>query len=168
MLNNLKDWYAARETREQRILLAGALGLTVLLFWGLVWAPLGDSIEREQARVDNKLADLQWMHGAAHELKTLGTGTNSRNARIGRGQSLLAIADRSLRAAGLGEALQRIQPDGETRVRVWLENAAFDASLNWLNTLTSQQGVQIDSLGVDRQDKGNTVNLQASLSRGGS
>ena len=79
------------------------------------------------------------------------------------GRSLLSVTDGSARTAGLGDALKRVEPDGSTGVRVWLEGAPFDSVIGWLRVMSSSYGVDVDSASIERTATAGRVNARLSL-----
>lgn len=156
----MKNWWNNLQPREQRVLGIGGIALVLLLGWGVVWEPW----QREMARLEHSVAEqealLAWMRQAASEVKQL-RGSGGAATRT-NGQSLLALADSTARAAGLAERVNRIQPDGQGTVRVWLDGVAFDAMLLWLDDLR-QYGVSVDGLAVDRESAAGRVNARLVL-----
>jgi len=49
--------------------------------------------------------------------------------------------------------IQRIQPQADDSIKVWLENAAFDKSMQWLETL-SAEGVSLRELNISKVSSG--------------
>ncbi|MDN5862836.1 MAG: type II secretion system protein M, partial [Salinisphaera sp.] len=83
----------------------------------------------------------------------------------GRGDSLLAVVDQTSRDAGLSAALQRIQPQGQDKATVTLDDAGFDKLLRWLRTLEQSYGIVVQALSVTREDKPGTVQARLTLQR---
>ncbi len=161
-MSRLRDWFGALEQREQRVLLAGAGILLVLLLYVLIWQPLQSRHERAANGVVSGQATLGWMLEAAAEVRALqGSGTSAGNGLEGR--SLLAVVDQSARRTGLGDALKRVEPEGAGAVRVWLEAASFDQMIGWLAGLSQQQGVQVDVISIERGDATGRVNARLTL-----
>ena len=65
--------------------------------------------------------------------------------------------DASLRAAGLGEHLQRLEPAADGSVRVWLNDAPFDTLVGWLDTLITEQGTVVEAFGATPSGKPGVV-----------
>jgi general secretion pathway protein M len=145
----LKQRWSQLQARERRILLVGALALILLGGYSLVWEPYVDSRARLERDVAEQRALLEWMERSAREVQALRGGRPAGGAASG--QSLLALADGSARAQGLGSALQRVEPDGANGVRVWLEQAPFDDVLRWLDKLSSERGVRVSSFATERR-----------------
>lgn len=133
--------------RERRLLGGGGVALALLLLYALAVDPYFAAMERLRQEVVVQRETLAWMQQAAAEAKALRGRAPTRAAT--NGQSLLALADSTAKASGLGTALKRVQPDGQRSVRVWLEQAAFDAVMRWLDTLGRSHGVQVSGLVVE-------------------
>ena len=54
----------------------------------------------------------------------------------------------SANAAGLKEAIERVQPEGEG-ARLWFEAVAFDNLVRWMAELEQRQGLLVSQLAVD-------------------
>jgi general secretion pathway protein M len=136
------------QPRERVMLAGGAAALLLLLGYALLVEPYFTAMERMRQDVAAQRETLVWMRQAAAEAKALRGGATKRVAATG-GQSLLALADTTAKASGLAAALKRVQPDGQRSVRVWLEQAPFDAMMQWLDTLGREHGVQVTGLVVE-------------------
>jgi general secretion pathway protein M len=77
---------------------------------------------------------------------------------------LLTLVDRTVKQAGLSEALKRVEPDGESKVKVRLENAVFDATVGWLESMQQRYSIRVESISIDAQDNPGTVNIRLTLS----
>jgi general secretion pathway protein M len=65
------------------------------------------------------------------------------------------------------QQITTIKPQGEDKVQLRIEQAAFDTLLKWLDGLTGQHGIAIESLNVDRQQQPGLVNARLVLQRSG-
>lgn len=151
------------QPRERRVLAVGAALLVVLLGYALVWSPYREAVARLRADVTEGRELLAWMEGAAVEVARLRGREES--GRSPRG-SLLARVDGAARRHGLGDAVRRVRPDGDGRVRVWLEGAAFDPLMGWLGDLVAGGGLQVQELVVDRSDGPGRVDARVVLAGG--
>lgn len=163
----MKDWLISQwqglEPRDRRILMAGALVLAILLPWGGIWLPLSDRAEVLRGEVAEARADKAWMAAAAERVRQAGGAAVVPGE--GRAGSLLGRVDRSAGDYGLSERVERLQPDGDDRVRVWLERADFDQMLHWLDAL-SETGVRVHALSLDPLDAPGRVNARLTLEAG--
>lgn len=155
-------WWASLQKRERYVLAIGAVVVSVLLCWALLWYPLAHARQELTARVARENADLNWMRQAQSQAQTL----HAKGARgqVGRqGKSLLALADGSARSAGLADALKRVEPTGNDNVRVTFDVADFDALMNWLDALARDYGVQVTDLSADKVEGLGLVNARVTL-----
>jgi general secretion pathway protein M len=155
-------WWQRQSARDRVVLSAGALLVVLLLGWAYAWLPLQQSRTALAAEVAQAEADLVWMRSVAPELQGLrSAGTATGLDRAGR--SLLALADGTAREAGLGAAMQRIEPAGAGRVNLWFEHVPFDALVGWLESLHQRYGVDVDELLVERAVDTGTVNARVGV-----
>jgi general secretion pathway protein M len=154
----MKAWFAGLDPRERRLVIMAAALLGVLLLYVGLWEPLVNSVDRLRSSTAQQQSVLAWMQQAAQEVKQLrGGGTVARPAT---GQSLLSLVDSSAKSGRLGTALKRVQPDGEQRVRVWLEAASFDDLVRWLATLQQHQGVHVVSSVFEAKEEAGRVDAR--------
>jgi len=147
-MNALRQYWEQLQARERRILSFGGAAAAVLLLYALVWDPFTSRIAQLENSVTAQRATLAWMQQAAVEARSLRSLRGSAGAGAG-GRSLLALSDETAKAHGLGAAVKRVQPDGQHTVRVWLEGAAFDDLLRWLDTVAGRHGIRIAALNVE-------------------
>lgn len=154
-VDKLKAGWGQRSVREQRLLLLAAGVLIALLGYALVWSPWQASRARLAADNARLAADLAWLRGLAPQVEALRASQGS-DAQTADGPLPVRL-DASLRAAGLGEHLQRLEPAADGSVRVWLNDAPFDALAGWLGTLAAQ-GTAVEALGATPSGKPGVVN----------
>lgn len=144
----MNSWWAGLAPRERVILGGGGLLLVLVLIYLMIWEPLAK--QREQVRADIRVlsADLAWMQQVATQVKRRGAQPDAQPAAGAAGRSVLTLVEVSARAAGLQEALERVQPEGQG-ARLWFTETGFDALLNWLDELEQRQGLQVSQLSVD-------------------
>lgn len=149
----MREWFDSLAPRERMVVIAGGVLTILLLFWGLVLQPLSASVADRTASIEDKRNQLNWMLGAAAELKASGSVVQD----PGSGDQLLVVIDRTARQAGLGKALTRNQPVGEDAIRVRLEAAPFDAITGWLQQLHTSYGLAMDQASFERGSAAGTV-----------
>jgi general secretion pathway protein M len=157
----MREWYDSLAPRERIVVSVGAVLVGVLLFWGLVIAPLDSSVTRLGQRVDDKRELIVWMQQAAVRIK--GAGPEAAAAGDSGDGSLVVLVDRSARSAGLGGALTRNQPVGEDGIRIQLRDASFDAMARWLTQLKTNNGLALESASIERGTAAGTVNASLVL-----
>ncbi|MCI0504606.1 MAG: type II secretion system protein M [Gammaproteobacteria bacterium] len=160
----MKDWFGSLDPRERRILIAGAVVLLAAMLYLLVWEPfMKKTAELEQSNRENQEL-LTWMEQSAEEAKKLQAKLKINGPTGGdKGQSLLGTIDRTAKTANLGKSVKRVQPDGQSKARVWLENAPFNDTVKWLENLQRQQGIHIVTSVVEKQEESGLVNVRLVL-----
>ncbi|HEX7047504.1 MAG TPA: type II secretion system protein M [Gammaproteobacteria bacterium] len=163
-LDELLQRFYALEARERQFLIGGAIALVIIIFFLAVVQPLVQYRESVAEDVTRQRALVSWMQGAVDVLRKRGPA----EAAVDTSGSLLALADTSARAAGLANAMRRIQQEGDDAVRMRLESASFDALILWLDTLQNRYGVIASEMTVDRADAAGRVNASITLTRSAS
>lgn len=148
----MKAWWEGLGQRERWLLLGGVAGTLLLLVYALVWEPFHSRLQALRHTVAEQRAEIAWMRQAASEVKRLTETVSTPQApRRLDGRSLLTLVDQTARAAGLGSAVKRVEPQGEEMIRIRLEQVEFDEMVRWLGGLRTEYGVQIVNAIIDRQ-----------------
>lgn len=160
----MKEWWFGLQPGERRTLTIGGVALTLILIYFAGWVPLQEGVASLEGQVHEQQLLKRWMEQSAAEVRQLRRGDTTKKLEPGR--SLLALVDQSLRSGQLASSLKRIEPEGESGVKVWLEQASFDEMMSWLLGLERQYGVMVSSLTVDRQSSAGRVDANLSLKGG--
>ncbi|HUS24067.1 MAG TPA: type II secretion system protein M [Candidatus Binatia bacterium] len=161
LLARMRAWWTALAEREQRIVGAGAVAGALLLAWAGLWEPLRHWHGKRVEALDHARAVATRLEAAAADPRARGAPA----ASLG-GLSLMAAVDQSARAASLGKAPTRIQPDGDQLVKIWLDDVSFDGLVRWLRDLQLRYGVRVDTLEVERRSGAGLVSARLTLVRG--
>jgi general secretion pathway protein M len=136
--------------RDRRTLLIGA-GLAVLLLLYIV-IQLDSSVSSAHKRIVKKQTDLAWMRSVTPRFAGL-SPVHSQS-----GESLLVIVDRSARESGLASALAGSEPAGPGGLSVRLQKAPFDTLIPWLDRLSQQNGIRVDTASIESAGSPGFVN----------
>jgi general secretion pathway protein M len=160
----MNPWWDSLQPRERWLVGSGGLLAVLLLGYALLWQPFQRDLRQLRQSVAAQRQDLAWMQQAATLVKQLGGSTaNPAAATATRsGQSLLTLVDQTAKAAGLANAVKRVEPQGSDKLRVQLDNVSFDLLVRWLIVLEQQHRIQIANVTVDRQGNG-LVNVRLVL-----
>lgn len=163
----MKAWFATLAPRERMLVIAAAVIATFGLGYIALWEPLAASVARLEQSVQAQRELKQWMQKSAAEAQRLrGAGAPTPVASSGEeSRSLLSITDETVRENNLGSSVRRIQPEGQTIVRVVLEQASFDDMMIWLGTLQRSFGVSVVDLAVDRHEQVGRVGARITLKK---
>lgn len=146
----MNAWFSDRNPREQLLIAAGSGILLLVILWLLAWEPISQERDEYRARVAREQVILLELQQLASEARRLGAASGG--ATVRGDQSLLSLTDHTVRAAGLAGALRRIEPDGQQRVRLWLQQAQFDPLVSWLQSLARDHGIQVHTANFDLGD----------------
>lgn len=127
--------------REQVMLLACALAVSLYLLWLVVLAPIQS--KRDQLLAANTssaqaLGRVQIMTAQIQQLRSQGNAAN--------GANISGVIDSSLRANGLN--MSGFQPGANGEVRVRLERAAYEPLMQWLYEMEFNQGISVSDLSI--------------------
>lgn len=157
----MKDWFAGLEPRERQLLVGGAIVLTVMLLYLLVWEPIAKDNEALKVRYQNNQQLIAWMEDSAEEARALQSKIKASGPASGSSnQSLLGVIDKTAKQNKLGPSVKRVQPDGKTGARVWLEKAVFNDVIKWLEKLQHKEGVRLVTTVIEKQDEAGLVNAR--------
>lgn len=158
----MTKWWAALPERERKLLKITGVIIVAFIYWLAVWRPLSMGAAGNAARVEGLRLDTAYIQAAAQEavlLRQQPVTTGNRG-----NLSLLALAEQSSRAAGLGAAFRRGEPVGESGARIWLESAVFDDVVGWMGLLETRYGVVVDEASIERTGSSGLVNASLLLS----
>lgn len=148
--------------RERGTLILAMIVVGVFVLWLAIWRPMDTARLRLDQQIQSQSVDLEWMRAAAWEAQRLTAGTSPTSKSRGR-LSLLALAEQSAREAGLTQAFRRGEPAGDGQVRIWLEGAAFDRLLTWLESLEQSYSISLESGSLDPTGVPGLVNARLLL-----
>lgn len=157
------EWYQNLAERERRFILVGAATVTLLLMYVLAYEPLEYGLNKSQMTLDRKRLEFNKLTDISHKYKQLRPLNKLSTAKDDR--SLLAIIDQSSSVVGIKSAIKRLTPEGDGKVRVRVEDVAFDKMIEWLVTNASKNSIHAELLLVRRTDKKGIVNATLLLSR---
>lgn len=147
----MKDIFANTTTRERLFLAAGGLILLVFTLHQLIFSPFFSSLERYRNDLPMKRETLSWMQKSQREVAKLMASGRSIQA-AGKGASPLVAIEKTTKQWKLDTSLKRVEPEGESGVKVWIEEAIFDDLILWLQQLQNEYGITVDTLTVESKN----------------
>lgn len=156
----MKDWYESLEAREKMFVAAGAVAVTLVILWGLIWMPLNKGHKNLQNSVSNWQQSLAELRPLAEAAKS-GAGNNAQTAG-NNNQTAVVIVDRTLRERKLNTTMQRSRPTSNG-IQVEFENVAFDDLVLWLGDVSSQHALQVQAASLSVASRGGPGRINASL-----
>lgn len=151
-INELKEWYQGLAKREQQLTLAASIVIVIGLIFQLVISPINKYAEKAERNLTKKQDLLVLVKESSAKLKQL----KASGQTVTRG-SLNQIVPNSARNAGI--TISGTRPQGE-ELQVQLEQIEFNKLLNWLEQLSTKNGLRITAIDINAGDDPGTVNVR--------
>lgn len=159
----MKDWYQSLSERDRKFLTIGG-GLAVfLLGYFLLWDPLASSVDKQTKQLKASERTHQQMQQWADEARKVREKNPARVDTANR--SLISLVDEKIRAMGMKSGLDRMEPEGQDQVRLWLKNADFDRIITLLGQLHQQYGIAVESASITPSDQPGMASAKLNLVR---
>ena len=158
----MKNWFLGLTPRERTLVKYAGSALILFIFYLSIIEPITSRYERNKKNVEAATKTLLWMKAAAEEVKQLRGSSSLPNRPQGK-QLILSMVDSSARKAGLGSVMKRVQPEGESGVRVWFENAPFDELVKWLSVIELKNGLLVNEINIEQTESIGLVNVRVFL-----
>ena len=161
----MREWWDTLQPRDRTMSLIGAIVVVIALLYLAHWTPLASSRNNKETRVENKRETLMWMAQKKQEIDHLKKINPNLFNQATDSRSLLAIVDKSAKQIGTRSSITRIDPDGDNKVSIWVENISFDHLIVLLGELERRNYVQVADASLNRSDQIGKVSGKVSLSR---
>ena len=151
------DKFNALESRERLLLMLLVVFVGALVLYLAVWAPINSYYESTLLKRDTQFSLIQYMRASEKQARAA-AGTKVARAT---GQPLITEVSNSARQLGI--TLNRIQPEGDSAVSIWIDNVSFNDFIDWIERLNDRQGISVEQISIDRQDAPGLVNTRVVL-----
>ena len=158
----MKEKWQQLTLREKRLVIITGVVVIITLVYFLIWEPLQDGIQTSQVRIKAQNATLLEMRDQAAEARQLMAAQRQAGGNVG-GSSLLVIIERTAQQKNIKSRLQKVQPEGQDGVRVWVENASFDTLMDWLALLENRNTIYVSEIIIERQKEPGRINSRILL-----
>lgn len=157
-------WMADLQSRERQVLVFGVVSLVVMGGYMFLFEPFMEEREQLINRIRSQRILRVYMEQVADEAKALRAGARgaNKNSRAEKG-TLLTVVSQTSRSSGVKEAMKRITPDGNNKVRIWLENVSFDKLISWLTAINNTNGIKAGNINVTAEDTPGLVRVKLTL-----
>ncbi len=159
----MKEQWQQLSLREKRLVIITAIVVAVTLLYFMIWEPLQDGIKTSRVRVSAQANTVQLIREQAAEARQLRATRSRAGTNTRAGGSLLVIIERTAQKKNLKSSLQKVQPEGQDGVRVWVENAAFDQLIDWLALLENKNTIYVSEIIIERQKEPGRINSRILL-----
>lgn len=147
----MKAWLQSLAPRERLIVTVGGAVLVLVVVYLAVLEPMARAYAEREARVAALEGEIEWMRGAAAEVRALGGAAPEEDNGSQRPPYL--AADRALREAGLPRP-SRLEPVGSRGARLEIDQVAFDRLLQVLVRLRARDGLRVERANFERVGAG--------------
>lgn len=155
-VRQVQDWYQAQSARDQLIvrMLVGLLIMAVI--FSIFVAPLIRQNNELTQKLDTKTEfyELMAQNGARFAGSSGGATLD---------KPILAVVSQQAKRDQI--QLTRYEQDGES-LRVWIDNAAFDDAIQWIERLSRTQGIQAGQINIDRKPEPGRVDIRVTFTQG--
>jgi len=160
----MKDWFYSLQPRERLMVVACGAFTLIALMYLLIWAPMAERHAQLAINVKAQREVLTWMREASQQVRQARLAKpNAAGANDTR--SLLSIVDSTATQAGVREPITRMEPEGDSGVKLSMENADFDAVIRWLGGLKHSHNVDVTRATITPDGAPGRVDTRLSLQR---
>tara|TARA_B100000959_G_C14910855_1_gene595047 strand:- start:622 stop:1107 length:486 start_codon:yes stop_codon:yes gene_type:complete len=156
----MNKWFKSLQTRERIALAVGVIFILILVLPFYVWKPLTTKLNFLETRIKQ----LEW---SMVEIKYLKKNKGQINLNLQKtvdvNESLVVLIDKSLRKFNILSALQRSQPIDDNRIRIDLNNVAFNKIIQCLDELKKNHNLNVESANLSIPQSGNPGIVNASF-----
>jgi general secretion pathway protein M len=162
-LTQLQEWFRGLAPRERILVGSGTVVVLITILFLGIWEPLNKAHHQRET-------DLVAARALAQRLEVISAEVQKARAANGgaiasSGGSLLTMVDQASKSGTLNKPLTRIQPEGESEVKVWADGVGFDSLLRWISELEGRYGISIQTADIDKDATPGLVNARLSLVR---
>ena len=159
----MKEWFESLAQRERIILIAGGLFLVSVLLWAMLWEPLSSSLSLLRTDVRNDRELLAWMQQASQTIRNNRAQGSSQipNQHV----SLINAIESTARQGGLRKSITSLDPQGDNKVNLRIENIIFNDLVLWQGRLEKEFSIQTEQLSITPTDKPGRVSARIQFTR---
>lgn len=154
-----QTWYSALPARDQSIVKAIAWFVLFALIYLWVWVPAENFNTKATKALKSEIEIHTMMKDNAYKVSSNASGGQQASTS---GQSVLAIVNSTSKRKGI--ELKRFEPEGESGIRIWLDQVKFNDVIGWIDSLENKHGIRVSQINIDKVESG-IVNLRAVLKR---
>ncbi|TQV85497.1 type II secretion system protein GspM [Aliikangiella coralliicola] len=159
-MEQLKQWFEGLENNEQKIVLAAAAFVSLMLLIFVVLKPLNDKVSSLERQVESRESSVaKWKQAMPKILATRGQASGNRS-----NQALSSVVTSSTRRFNLKVA--RVQEKGSDEMQVWFDNIVFNDFVRWSAELQNRYQVKIASVNIRSKDRDGLSSIDVKIRRG--
>ncbi|PCJ20474.1 MAG: hypothetical protein COB04_04260 [Gammaproteobacteria bacterium] len=162
VLNSAESWFYKLEARDRNALLVLSVFLGIAILYFGVWFPAKNGLAEAEEDYRKQAELVTWMVANETQAKAVGSSLSGSSSKKLSG-SLYKVVNQVARKKSM--SLKRYEPDGNDKLRVWLENVSFNQFVSWMQELV-QRGIIVSNVSVESQDAVGKINAKIIFKRG--
>jgi len=153
--------YSLLAPRERYMLLGMTVFLAIILVYFVLVNPAINAAADAKQMLTNKQTLIQWMKSNESKVTQL-RKQNGASSKPTTSQSFLALVNRS--SSQYSVPLKRYEPEGQNKLRVWVEDVPFNGLISWLNELKAKNAINVVNISIDAQKEPGIISAKIILS----
>ncbi len=145
-------WWQQLNLREKKLVLAMASLVIIFILYSFVWQPLNDNIAKAEKKIARQQQLLSWVQENTQRFQQ----AKSSGGKQASG-SLSSIVNRT--ASSKNITITRMQPQGDN-IQVWIDEIAFNQLLQWLEQLSTNEGLRVTNIDLSDAEKPGVVRVR--------
>lgn len=135
--------------------------LVVVLFFAslyfLVWLPSHQFMKSAQADLENSTATLVAIKQSLPQARLAAKLEQNTKGPVDPQTMVTTISSAGKK---YNVELKRFEPSGDSNLRVWLEDVAFNSLVQWMQELDTKHSLKVSEISVDRDENSGFVNVR--------
>jgi general secretion pathway protein M len=148
------DWYSQLASKDKLTVKGLSICVLIALIIAWVWQPVINGKREAKSRFSAEMAFHQKLKENAYLFNTGNTQSS------GQGSSILSTVNNTAKVKNI--QLKRFEPEGNTGLRIWLDQVNFNSLIDWLELLETTRGIKVEQISIDKVNSG-IVNVRAVL-----
>ncbi len=148
----MKTWYDSLSSRERSLVLVASIAILLLLLWLLAIKPLYNSHTKLNKVINAQKTTLATMKKQSLQIKRLQQQNSSPKINTNN-QNPQQLIEKELQTWRLKPALERMQSQGPSGVRLVLKSANADRVMRFLFELENKYSLSINNLVISHVKK---------------
>lgn len=165
LLDEAQQYFNGLSQRDQKLAVVMAVILVATLFYTVIWEPLHLNLEKQKISQGSQKEIYSWMQNAAHEARSLRASGNKAGKILKKTSPVSIVAEQSAKTSGLKKQISKIESSGKNSAQIKIDNASFDQTLLWINTLKLRYGITVSSAKIERVGEEGMINARLTLNR---
>ncbi|MFV1993630.1 MAG: type II secretion system protein GspM [Acidiferrobacterales bacterium] len=144
-LKQAREYWDKLQQREKIMVSSMVTIIILFLFYVTFWLPLSKDIRKLRISVPKAESKLAIMHVQAAKIKSL----KSRNPLKAGSGGLLTQLEQTATNRGLRQFITKMEPDGDSGVRITIEGVSFNNLLSLLSDLHKKSGLRVENANIN-------------------